>query len=455
MEQQQKQKEQTECEKQQKARNRIALVAILAIMAIALGLRLYYYSLDPNHTTWWDESEYMSAAKHIASGGTMAEWIAPSRSPGLPYLLSPFFIFGLGETGINIFNILLSVATVYIFYLVAKKLYDQKTALIAAALSAVSWVSLFWSLRVTTDIPAFFLQLVAILFYFKFIEDSKFKNIAIAGVCTAIAMFIRIQTIMLVGTFFLFYIIAKGKALLKSKAFLISAPLLLAACFVFMKTIGKYAMFGIQDQYPIYWGVFNFIGVYLNTTPLIFFGIGLVSLLFSLALSFDLIVMAKTTKIPRSDLFLFLMMLLWFSFVIFYLRSAEERWLLALTLPMFIIAARGLTTVYNFINKYVTIKVIGLIVVVLLLGFGMIAEVHKADSLIRNKIGSYKQVKDAGLWIKANSAPGDVVFSRSAPQNAYYSERETINFDEYKDGTEFTAKILGLKPSRSRHFLQI
>ena len=48
--------------------------------------------------------------------------------------------------------------------------------------------------------------------------------------------------------------------------------------------------------------------------------------------------------------------------------------------------------------------------------------------LIGSKEASFREVKLAGEWIKANSNPEDIVITASMPQNSYYSERATYNF---------------------------
>ena len=66
-----------------------------------------------------------------------------------------------------------------------------------------------------------------------------------------------------------------------------------------------------------------------------------------------------------------------------------------------------------------------------------------ANQLTENKKASYLEVKQAGLWLKENSNPEDIIITASGPQIAYYSERST-----YTQGNEtgFPEMIKELKP---------
>jgi hypothetical protein len=86
-----------------------------------------------------------------------------------------------------------------------------------------------------------------------------------------------------------------------------------------------------------------------------------------------------------------------------------------------IMGAFGFNLLYKIpINK----KIITSILIGILL-LGCYNQLVYSNTLIKGKVDSYLQVKQAGLWIKDNSNVTDIVFSTSLPQNTYYSERET------------------------------
>jgi hypothetical protein len=82
--------------------------------------------------------------------------------------------------------------------------------------------------------------------------------------------------------------------------------------------------------------------------------------------------------------------------------------------------------IYNFGKKYN--KYLILILIFILLILHAYSGLKNADNSIKNKLTSYDTVKTAGLWLKDNTSPGDIIISRSLPQNTYYSERATYDF---------------------------
>jgi 4-amino-4-deoxy-L-arabinose transferase-like glycosyltransferase len=420
--------------------------ALIGIILFALIIRLHFFSISSNQALWWDESEYASSAKHIAMG--TPEWMGGTRVPLFPIIASFFYLTGIGEAGVKIFEILLASASVFLIYLITKKLYDKRVAVLTAILSSVFWVTIFWAPRVTTDITAFFLQLLSILFFFNYLEDSKPKSIILASVFIVLAFLVRTQTVLLIAALLLLYLIIKGKEILQHKKLIFGAIIAVIALALFLLTIGKslFMKFFISPNlsWPVAWNTFSFVPAYLNSLLLVIFLFGLALFLVRIVISFDLI---KTNKESKSDLFLLIVLIIWFGFFAFYIRAAEDRWLLLVSLPVFIIISKGLMTIYNFIRKYS--KAAAVILIILLLGIGSYFELQNADTIVRSKIDSYMPVKEAGLWLKDNSAKGDIIISASLPQMTYYSERKIEDF--YVNGSNenesaFNDKISMLKP---------
>ena len=73
-------------------------------------------------------------------------------------------------------------------------------------------------------------------------------------------------------------------------------------------------------------------------------------------------------------------------------------------------------------------KFLPIIIILVVLLVHAYSGITAANINIKTKISSYDSVKLAGLWIKENSQPGDIIISASVPQNTYYSERTTYSF---------------------------
>ena len=131
---------------------------------------------------------------------------------------------------------------------------------------------------------------------------------------------------------------------------------------------------------------------------------------------------------------------------IFVLRKFEDRWLVAFSLAIFVISAKGIILVTDWLKKHAG-KVFALIVLALILISGSYLHLSHADTLIKDRLTSYSPVRDSGLWIRENSNTNDVIFSMSSPQTPYYSQRKTITYP-YLEGNEsdFVNLLLREKP---------
>jgi hypothetical protein len=97
---------------------------------------------------------------------------------------------------------------------------------------------------------------------------------------------------------------------------------------------------------------------------------------------------------------------------------------------------------FNFIgNKQ---KAIAIILLIIFLGYFAYFQVTATDSLIQGKKTSYLQIEQAGLWLKANTPVSYVIFTKSVPQIAYYSERKVLPITD--NMTQFENTISTSKP---------
>jgi hypothetical protein len=98
--------------------------------------------------------------------------------------------------------------------------------------------------------------------------------------------------------------------------------------------------------------------------------------------------------------------------------------------PILAFTARGIIYFSEFIGDFVKKQKLSILIIILIVLIGSYSQIVHADTIIRQKLDSYSQVKEAGLWIKQNSDSKDIIVSASLPQNTYYSERKTINFND-------------------------
>src|SRR3989344_5273844 len=197
---------------------------------------------------------------------------------------------------------------------------------------------------------------------------------------------------------------------------------------------------GITSYKPIGWYVLNWIPWLLHTPYFILFLIGLITL-YTLFLSLDLILKNKSNE-KYNDLLIFLWILLTLTYFIFLERDAEDRWLLPIALPLLILVSKGLYFVYDLIKKYQ--KQVAVSVFIILILIGGYFQLARASETINDKKDSYKEVRESSLWIKENSNPDDIIFSKSLTQVTYYAQRQVFGFGGNE--TEFKNDVKKYKP---------
>lgn len=145
---------------------KICIVLILSALT-----RILYLFFDKN--IWWDAAVYLAMGEHIATLGQLGYW-EPIRPLVWPFILSYSFILNINPIiwG-HIFSTLFSLGCIYLTYEIAKKLFNERTALLSAILLSFTWVFFFFNARLYTEIPAVFFALCA---YYYFLRTKYFET---------------------------------------------------------------------------------------------------------------------------------------------------------------------------------------------------------------------------------------------------------------------------------------
>ncbi|GAI85340.1 unnamed protein product, partial [marine sediment metagenome] len=101
----------------------------------------------------------------------------------------------------------------------------------------------------------------------------------------------------------------------------------------------------------------------LKSWWIVAFILGLLTLV-SCIIGFDIFWKQKDKRF-NADVFILLWIIPQYLFYIFVFRDANDRWLLMLTVPMLILAAKGLMSVYNFLRRHS--KAIAILIIAILL----------------------------------------------------------------------------------------
>jgi len=115
---------------------------IFPILLLTLFLRL----ISLNQSLWLDEATTSLASK-MSLADFFTGFMLGDFHPPLYYLLMKGWgsIFGLSEISLRIPSVIFGVLTIYFIYLIAKKVFDVKTAGIASVLAATSGLLIYYS----------------------------------------------------------------------------------------------------------------------------------------------------------------------------------------------------------------------------------------------------------------------------------------------------------------------
>jgi len=437
-----------------KRENQFLLVALI----FALAVSLYYFNVTQNQPVWWDEGEYLSIAKHWAFN--VPYDINPQRPVLYPFLAFLIFKLGLGELTVKLLlNVLPFLLSILFFYLLVGEMYDKKTGIIAAAILSVSWIHLFYNMRFMTDSISFLFGVLAFYCFWKGYVNNKGKiYIWLIGLFIALAFLARLTGI-LYGVFIIAFLIATlNFGFLKRKDFWISilifllviSPYLLWSYGYYGNAFAFRSGYGGVTESPLGWGMISLLYDYPEFGFFVMFLFGVLTLI-PMFLYLDHLILKKNKKY-YADFFMFSLIVLTLAFFIYFLRSAENRWLMMMSIGIFALVAKGILALANYARHSLKLgKVVFIAIVAVLLLIGGYYELQHADSIIKAKVDSYMQVKEAALWMKQASLPGDIIATASISQTTYYAEREVIAFfnftaNVYYTPEEFEAFILAKKP---------
>jgi hypothetical protein len=445
------------------------LFIVFLFLSIFL-IRLYYFILTKNQPLWWDEAEYMSAAKGYAGIGDFK--LAATRLPGLSLIASLFYILNItSEPTIRFFIIFIpSLIVLALVYLTISQMYpDKRIAIISLAIMALLWEHVFYSNRFQTENLSLIFEFLAIFILFKvYIKRESLWRITPKhsliwiALLVGISLFFRPGNIMYVPAIILFLVILSNNFFLytkKGKILLGGLILTTLAGFYIMITFSDNPLisyFYKPDQ-VITWsflGIFK--GFYLGGIFYYAIIFGFILLIADLILFSDKIKKIRLNKEDlelKSDIFNILTILFVISFFIFILKLSagfEYRWFFSMALGMLAFTSKGLVTFTDYISKLLNSKIFGMSILIILVLFGLNTQWNHTNSLIIYKLDSFSQVKDSGLWIKSYTSSEDVILSASIMQHAFYAERKIVDFltlsGQEKNETLFTQNFVNMNP---------
>ncbi|MEA2386021.1 MAG: hypothetical protein QOJ22_195 [Thermoleophilaceae bacterium] len=180
--------------------------ALGLVLAVALVVRVAVVLASPDYMPVYDSSDYVRHAVSIADGGgypdsvfTAAESESAFRPPVYPYLLGAVqFAFGEVETAGRLVGALFGVLAVLLVYLIARRLWNDRTALVAAAVAALLPGLFLLSGALNTEPAYLVIELAAVLFALRSrAAGGDLRWAAAAGACCGLAALTRSNGLLL------------------------------------------------------------------------------------------------------------------------------------------------------------------------------------------------------------------------------------------------------------------
>lgn len=188
-------------------RDRIWLISIMAfVLAVSVFVVLshnHYFLLgdlnEPNN----DDVKYVRSAETLLEGGPLTyinldSGTEPSAfiMPGMPLLLAAF-IGPIGQEGgitaFRLFQCLEQVACVYLLFLIARRVFNRRIALVACVLAALYPPDYFSSGVILTESTFRLLCMLLVLAMMVAVERRKLSGYIIVGILTAAAAYFKPQ----------------------------------------------------------------------------------------------------------------------------------------------------------------------------------------------------------------------------------------------------------------------
>lgn len=222
-------------------RSEFFLLLIILIFSLTVKLTIFIkvYPIAPSHILTNDFLSYEPPARALIKTGRFTvnpdepHMPETKRTPGYPVFIAAIYsIFGEDYLFIVIAQILISIGTILITYLVARTLRDPQTALLSALLLSMCVVSIEYSQLLQTETLFTFLLLIGVLYGIRLIlgKGGWRKNTLFLGITLALATLVRpigyyLIFPVLIGSFILGKMICRRWREVVLLIFLVALPL--------------------------------------------------------------------------------------------------------------------------------------------------------------------------------------------------------------------------------------
>ena len=391
---------------------------------LALAPAAYLLGLFPFEWRYlWDEGVYLSIAENLFSSSPYYTEIN-FRPPLFPVLLH----YGSNVMSIDLFGRLLGAAFftagVLLLFLFGSRLYGYWAGLWAAILMLLSPFFVFWSHKLMADIPSTVLLLGSMYFLFRTVQDARQRwwDAILAGLLLAASVLMR-WVCGLGGICALYFLLTRRlkirSAIFYAAGFLIGMAPYMAWGQIQQGSFWKPLLiaFRVVDEgsEPVLDRYFYLKSLFVILGPVALFGL------------FCYFFMVLLPRRRRGWLAFDLPLLVWALPLLLFLDRVthkETRYILPAIPALYLLSGRGLSWLRHELLASVAVVAlpIGMYYTVAHLNY-----FQGREPWVDTMLEYSGDTRDAGLYLKANTAPNAVVYSNHLwPVLAYYSKRKTV-----------------------------
>jgi len=193
--------------------SKLVVVLVLAIILTGAGV-LRLYDLE-EESLWLDECFTLNYGSQSIDG--LVETLKNDVHPIGYYLPQHLLIdyFGTGEITLRILSVFFGVLSVFLTYLLARKLFSWKEGLLAAFFMAVSYTSILYSqeAKMYSMFGAFFL--LSLISFIRFLKRPSLLNILFFSISAVLLLYSHIIGLVVLFCYILLYL--TGYMLLQNK----------------------------------------------------------------------------------------------------------------------------------------------------------------------------------------------------------------------------------------------
>jgi len=182
---------------------------ILIILTVSALLRL----INLNQSLWLDEAINVNAAstlrlKELVLGYSLGDFHPPFFHA---ILRGWILLFGTSEVSVRLPSVILGIGCVFMTYLIAKKLFEEKTALVAATLLATSPLHIYYSQEARMYMLAAFLASCSVYFFISVIKKDSLPLWFGFIISTALLLYVDYLPYLLIPTYIIYLSIFRRK----------------------------------------------------------------------------------------------------------------------------------------------------------------------------------------------------------------------------------------------------